>query len=184
MKGSVQSGQLLLAEPFMADPYFKRAVVLLCEHGPGGSIGFILNKVIDMPLNELMSDFPEFESEVYYGGPVQTDTLHYIHNVGPLLEDSVEVTDGVWWGGDFEKLKFLIESELIQPSNIRFFIGYSGWGESQLDSEMEHGSWVAADMYPNYIFKSPANRLWSQVMSNKGSTYEVIADLPEEANWN
>ena len=81
MKGSVQSGQLLLAEPFMADPYFKRAVVLLCEHGPGGSIGFILNKVIDMPLNELMSDFPEFESEVYYGGPVQTDTLHYIHNV-------------------------------------------------------------------------------------------------------
>ena len=180
----VRTGQVLLAEPFMADPYFRRAVVLLCEHNPNGSVGFILNKNIDMSLNELMSDFPEFEAQVFYGGPVQTDTLHYIHNVGPILDDSVEVAKGVWWGGDFEKLKVLIQSELIKPENIRFFIGYSGWAEGQLDGELESGSWVHADMHANYIFKTTPNKLWSQVMTNKGNTYEIIANLPEEVNWN
>ena len=72
----VKSGQVLVAEPFMLDPYFRRAVVLLCEHHDQGTIGFILNKNIEMGINDLMSDFPQFEADVYYGGPVQTDTVH------------------------------------------------------------------------------------------------------------
>ena len=180
----MKSGQVLLAEPFMADPYFKRAVLLVCEHHGEGTIGFILNKSIDMSINDLMSDFPQFEAEVFYGGPVQTDTLHFVHNVGDLLEESTPVAKGVWWGGNFEKLKFLISSELIRPENIRFFVGYSGWSGGQLESELEHGSWVIADPDANYIFKSPPNKLWSQVMSNKGNIYEVIADMPEQVIWN
>ncbi|HNM27718.1 MAG TPA: YqgE/AlgH family protein, partial [Saprospiraceae bacterium] len=145
----VKSGQVLLAEPFMQDPYFRRSVVLLCEHHDEGSIGFILNKSIDMPLNDLMSEFPKFDAEVFYGGPVQTDTLHYVHNIGELLDDSVKVADGVWWGGDFDKLKFLITSGLIEPPNIRFFVGYSGWSSGQLSEELGYGSWVQADMDAN-----------------------------------
>jgi putative transcriptional regulator len=180
----VKSGQILLAEPFMQDPYFRRGVILLCEHNAHGSLGFILNKSIDMGLNELMSDFPPINSEVFYGGPVQTDTLHYVHNVGDLLDDSVQVADGIWWGGDFEKLKFLIQSELILPRNIRFFVGYSGWSGGQLEEELETGSWVVADANTNYIFKAPYQRLWSQAMAHKGNTYEVIAELPEQMSWN
>ncbi|MCL4153824.1 UNVERIFIED_CONTAM: hypothetical protein GTU68_050649, partial [Idotea baltica] len=89
----------------MHDPYFHRGVVLLCEHHAEGSLGFIINKPLEMSLNELVEDFPEIESPVYYGGPVGNDTLHYIHNVGELLPDSVEVAPGVYWGGDFHKLK-------------------------------------------------------------------------------
>lgn len=180
----VKSGQILLAEPFMQDPYFRRGVILLCEHNDHGSLGFILNKSIDMGLNELMSDFPPINTEVFYGGPVQTDTLHYVHNVGDLLEDSVQVADGIWWGGDFEKLKFLIQSELILPRNIRFFVGYSGWSGGQLEEELETGSWVVTDANTNYIFKAPYQRLWSQAMAHKGNTYEVIAELPEQMSWN
>ena len=66
----LKSGQVLIAEPFMVDPYFKRSVVLLCEHHNEGTVGFILNKNIDMKINDLMSDFPEFEADVFYGGPV------------------------------------------------------------------------------------------------------------------
>ncbi|MCB0639950.1 MAG: YqgE/AlgH family protein, partial [Lewinella sp.] len=119
----VSNGKVLLSEPFMVDPNFKRTAVLLCEHNAEGSIGFIMNRRLNMRVDELIEDFPEFDTEVYFGGPVQTDTIHYLHNVGDLLEDSVQVARGVFWGGDFDKLKFLINSELIAPHQIRFFIG-------------------------------------------------------------
>jgi putative transcriptional regulator len=180
----VTQGKILLAEPFMLDPNFKRSAVLLCEHNEEGTVGFILNKPLNMRIDELVDGFPEFDSEVLFGGPVQTDTIHYIHNVGDLLEDSREVVDGVYWGGDFEKLKFLISSQLIQPNNIRFFVGYSGWTEGQLEDEMGFGSWLVAEMHANYLFKSNPDDLWQQVMENMGNTYSVIAQMPEGISWN
>ncbi len=180
----IKNGAVLLAEPFMLDPNFRRAAVLLCEHSAEGSLGFIMNRPTDTRIDQLIEDFPEFDSPVFWGGPVQTDTLHYIHSVGDLLEESLRIADGVYWGGDFEKLKFLIGSGLIEPENIRFFMGYSGWDEGQLLDEMASGSWVVADMHPNYIFKSRPEVLWQQVMYNKGDAYSVIATMPDTANWN
>lgn len=180
----VNKGVILLAEPFLTDPNFRRSVVLLCEHLAEGSLGFILNKPLKMSVDGLIAGFPEFKSEVHFGGPVSTDTIHYIHNLGNLLEDSVEVSRGVFWGGDFEKLKFLIQSELVKPHNIRFFVGYSGWSPGQLSEEMEYGSWVVADMHANYIFKSHPSSLWKQVMANKGKNFEVIAQMPDNINYN
>lgn len=184
VRQEVSSGKVLLAEPFMLDPNFKRSAVLLCEHNEDGSVGFIMNKPLKMRIDELIDGFPEFDSEVFFGGPVQTDTIHYIHNVGDLVEDSVKVADGVYWGGDFEKLKFLIASNLVLPHNIRFFVGYSGWSEGQLNDEMGYGSWVLAEMDANYLFKSEPKKLWTQVMYNKGDTYSVIAQMPETSNFN
>ena len=181
---TIQPGKLLLAEPFMRDSHFKRTVVLLTDHGEGGSVGFILNKQIDSSIDDLVADFPEFNSTVFYGGPVQTDTIHYIHNVGDLLDDSTRIADGVYWGGNFEKLKFLITAELIKPKNIRFFVGYSGWSDGQLDEELESGSWVLADMDSNYLFKNENDQLWTKIMENKGDTFSVIAQMPEGADWN
>lgn len=180
----VKNGQLLVAEPFMLDPYFKRAVILLCDHRPDGTLGFMLNKTLDMHINELISDFPEFKSEVFYGGPVQTDTIHFLHNLGDLLEDSVKVAEGVYWGGDFEKLKFLISSQLIQPENVRFFVGYSGWSDGQLNEELESGSWVVADSDANYIFNLQPEILWKTILENKGDIFTVIAQMPEGNNMN
>ena len=177
-------GSILLAEPFLLDPNFKRSTVLLCEHSSDGSVGFIMNKPLNMRVDELIEDFPEFDSEVLFGGPVQTDTIHYIHNVGNLLEDSVSIADGVFWGGDFEKLKFLISSELIKPNNIRFFVGYSGWSEGQLMDEMDLGSWITAPMFANYLFKSTPDDLWQLIMENKGDLYSVIAQMPDGMSLN
>ena len=120
VRQEVQSGKVLLAEPFMLDPNFKRSAVLLCEHSDEGSVGFIMNKPLNMRIDELIEDFPSFGGEVYFGGPVQTDTIHYVHNLGELLDDSLPVSPGVYWGGDFEKLKFLITSNLVSEENIRF----------------------------------------------------------------
>jgi len=184
-KAELKKGRVLLAEPFMLDPNFKRTAVLLCEYSmEEGGVGFVMNKPLNMRVDSLIEDFPEFDAEVFFGGPVATDTIHYVHNVGDLLDDSQPVTNGVFWGGDFEKLKFLITSELITPSNIRFFVGYSGWSNGQLENEIEMGSWVTADMDTNYLFRSEPDDLWQQVMQNKGDRFSVISQVPDEANWN
>lgn len=183
-KLQIKRGRALVAEPFMLDSNFKRAVILLCEHENDGSLGFILNKSLDMEINELIADFPDFDTKVFYGGPVQTDTIHYIHNVGDLLEDSQKLMNGVYWGGDFEKLKFLISTKMITPENIRFFVGYSGWSTGQLKEELDLGSWVTADMHANFVFKSDPHELWQEVMEEKGDHYSVIAQMPEGLTWN
>lgn len=182
---TVKTGDILIAEPFMMDPNFRRSVVFLCDHTiDEGTVGFILNKPIKMNITDLVDGFPEFESEVYYGGPVSTDTIHYIHDVGEVLDESTEVINGVFWGGDFEKLKFLIKSELIKPNNIKFFVGYSGWSANQLEDELAYGSWVQDKMYPNYAFKEKSRTLWSKVLNNKGDTYSVISQMPDNLHLN
>ena len=178
-------GKILVAEPFLEDPNFKRTTVAVCDHNDqDGSVGFILNRPLDMEIMELVDDFPEIEAEVYFGGPVRTDTIHYIHNVGNLLEGSTKIIDGLYWGGDFEKLKFLIKQELVKPENIRFFVGYSGWGEEQLEGELDARTWLVEDLHPNYVFKTDPFALWQQILENKGSTFSVIAQMPESANLN
>lgn len=184
-KVDLLTGKILLSEPFMQDPHFKRAVVLLCEHKEeNGSLGFILNKTLEMKISDLIEDFPKIECQVYYGGPVQTDTLHYIHRKGDLLDDAKEIGPGLYWGGDFEKLKFLIESKLIRNTDIRFYVGYSGWSENQLSEEIDFGSWVVAESDSNFVFNSSPSGLWNKIMYNKGNTYSVISQIPEIVTWN
>lgn len=180
------AGKILIAEPFMLDSNFRRSVICLTDYSKTeGSVGFILNKRMNAKLDELV---PEVKTEarfnIYFGGPVATDTLHYIHNVGELLDDSIKVSQGVYWGGDYEKLKFLINSELIKPHNIRFYLGYSGWSAGQLEEELKTGSWVVSDGDPNYIFKSVSALLWKQTMNNKGDHYSVIAQMPNTLSLN
>lgn len=184
MNQPISSGTVLLAEPFMMDPGFKRAAVLLVDHDIGGSVGFILNRPVNTRINEIIEEFADFDAPLYYGGPVQTDTIHYLHAKGDLLEGSDEVSPGVYWGGDYEQLKFLISSGIIQPHDIRFFLGYAGWSEQQLDEELRHGSWVTADMDANYLFNSEAASLWRQVMDNKGDTYSVISEMEDGPLYN
>lgn len=185
MKFDLHTGSLLVAEPFMQDINFRRAVVLVADHNEEeGTVGFIINKPLSVKINELVEDFPEIEGLAYYGGPVATNTIHYIHNVGLLLDGSTEIGPGVYWGGEFEKLKFLITHEMIKGENIRFFVGYAGWSPGQLNDEMETGSWITSEIHANYLFKSKPTRLWNQVMHHKGDVFSVLAQLPEQINLN
>src|SRR3954464_13038426 len=101
-------GRILISEPFLLVSYFKRAVILLGEHSEEGTVGFILNKPTDLKLNDALEDFPPFDAQLYFGGPVQTDTIHFLHTLGPKLEGCKEILPGIFWGGDLETLKLLI----------------------------------------------------------------------------
>lgn len=174
-----------MAEPFMQDANFRRAVVLVTDHTDDeGTVGFIINKPLAVRITDLVEDFPEIDALAYYGGPVSTNTIHYMHNVGMLLDGSTEIGPGVYWGGEFDKLKFLIGQELIRSENIRFFVGYTGWSPGQLIEELDSGSWLTTEVHANYVFKSKPSRLWNQVMHHKGDLYSILAQLPEQPNLN
>jgi putative transcriptional regulator len=182
----LKAGKLLVAEPFMMDKTFKKAVLLLCEHDQQlGSIAFILNKPLSgIKMENLMGDFPEFEGTIFYGGPVADDTLHYVHTKGDILEDSVDIGDGIYWGGNFDKLKFLIENKLITPKDIRFYLGYSGWSPGQLDDEMKYKSWIITNSDFNYVFSSNHKKLWTKVLNNLGNSFSIIGDLSDSVSLN
>jgi len=181
----IKNGMVLLAEPFMMDPNFASAAVLLCEHTDQGTTGFILNRPLDISVNELLPDFPDFKAPVFLGGPVQQDTLHFLHRYGPdVINDAQEVIPGLYWGGDFGQLHDLVEQHLIQPDSVRFFVGYSGWGEDQLAHELDHGTWIVADMDPAYLFKNEPENLWREIMYSKGNHFTVLANMDTRAMLN
>lgn len=161
----------------MLDLNFRRGVVLICNHESDGTLGFVLNKPIEMNITDLIGTFPEFESEVYYGGPMQTDTIHYLHTKGELLDNSVPVLPDLYWGGDFEQLKIAIESGEITKQDIRFFVGYAGWESGQLKAEQHHASWMVVPAQQQHVLGQAWNTLWQDVLQGSRGTYEVIGQM-------
>ncbi len=182
--GIPEKGKFLISEPFLLDPSFKRTVVLLTEHDEEGSVGFVLNRPLDANINDALVDFPDFEAPLYMGGPVQPDTLHYIHRLGDELDNSQEIFEGLYWGGDFEKLKLLIETRHISKNDIRFFIGYSGWDTGQLEDELKWKSWIVAKATMENVFHTNTNQLWKKVLKEMGRNYEVLSNYPEDPRLN
>jgi len=177
-------GKILLSEPFMLDANFKRSVILLCDHTPEGSFGFVLNRKLDICFSDALPEFSYLKVPIYFGGPVEPDTLHYLHLLGDSLAGSEEIADGVYWGGSFESLKILLSKEQIQSDQIRFFLGYSGWGASQIEEELQQNSWIVTNAQCSDIFNSHEDQLWSTILKDMGGDYKSIASYPENPNWN
>jgi len=177
-------GKLLIAEPFMQDPYFKRTVVLLCEHNGEGTFGFILNRYIDFELSEILEGIPEFETRVGLGGPVESTNLYYLHTLGEELEGSIQISGNIYLGGNFEQLKLKIMSNEIRPSEIRFFVGYSGWGNEQLDNELKEESWYVTEINGLEFMNTAHEELWSQSLINMGGEYANLVHYPADPNLN
>jgi putative transcriptional regulator len=178
-------GMLLLAEPFMDSPEFRRAVVLLTEHGQKGSMGFIINRKLNVGPTQAIDEFPAFEDTLSYGGPVSSDQLFYLHTLGTLLEGSIEIMPGIYMGGNFEQLKAMIDTKQLSPSQIRFFAGYSGWTSDQLNSEIKENSWIVTPARVEYLFAEKEHKnLWKEVMRSLGGKHSMVAEFPEDPTLN
>lgn len=179
------TGILLIAEPFLKDANFMRSVILLCRHEESeGSFGFVLNSLFHQKLDELIPELDGFDLPVYKGGPVQMDTLHYIHQYPELLSDCVKVTENVYWGGDFELLKTLMQEGLIEREKIRFFLGYSGWENGQLAGEMEEKSWLTIAASSSLIFETGVEEIWKASLIQLGGKYEMMIHFPTDPQLN
>lgn len=176
-------GRLLLADPFMLNPSFRRSVVLLTEYTPEGSVGFILNRPTDFTFNDIVTGFPEFPSPVFLGGPVEGGTLHFLHTI-PDLDDSYEVSKGVFWGGNLEALQELIKTGSVEPFQTRFFIGYAGWAPNQLEEEVAQKNWIIAPGNSPFVFSKKPSSLWSNVMRSLGEDYAMLVHSPRHPSLN
>ena len=180
-----RKGDLLISEPFLADPNFARTVILLCEHNDEGSFGFVLNKLSQIKLNELIEGVGDRQDDIYIGGPVQQNTLQFIHRNDGLIEGGSEVRDGIFWGGNFEQMLTMMESKLIKPDDIKFFVGYSGWVSGQLKSELEINSWIISrNVNIEQIFDTDVNSLWKEVLNTMGGKFKVVANFPVDPRLN
>ncbi len=161
-----------------------RTVVFLCDHRDEGSFGFVLNRPYEQTLDQLLPDLEGFPIPVYYGGPVQTDTLHFIHSLPDNIPDGQEITDAVFWGGDFEQVLAMIRNRTLNLDNIRFFLGYSGWSNGQLDGELEEKSWLTAKGTRRLVFHSNPEVAWKDAVRLLGPEYEEIINYPIDPQLN
>lgn len=177
-------GNLLIAEPsILNDSSFNRAIILITEHTENNSVGFILNRPLDYTINEVLPDI-DCDFTIYQGGPVEQDNLYFIHRVPDLISDSIEVGNGIYWGGNFESLKVLLDKKLLKNTDIRFFLGYSGWGKFQLENELKTKSWFITENNAPNIFNIDITDFWKKKILQKGGNYKLWANAPSDFNLN
>jgi putative transcriptional regulator len=178
------AGILLISDPFLKDPNFMRTVVFLCEHQDQGSLGFVLNRKYENTLDELIPELEGHKLSLYYGGPVQMDTIHFIHQYPEEIPGGQEVMSGVYWGGDFERVVDMIKNDQLDETKIRFFIGYSGWSDGQLNTEMESKSWLTVQATRPLVFHDNYQEIWKESLRQLGGKYEMMINFPIDPQLN
>ena len=181
----LEKGKILIAEPsIIGDISFNRSIILLVEHGNNGSIGFILNKPMNLNISDLI---PEIESDfkIYNGGPVQQDNLYFIHKISDLIPECIMISEGLYWSGNFEYVLKLIKKGEINKNDIRFFLGYSGWDSNQLNNELNNNTWILAENSHNKnIITAVDEVFWKNKMLDLGGEYSLWSNAPEHPSHN
>lgn len=178
-------GTFLVASPRLIDPNFMHAVVLLCDHGPQGSYGVIVNRRGEITLSDLSSDAPLLKDRsdpVWFGGPVGVEQLQVLHGLGDTVPGSLPVLPGVQLGGDPQVLNKHLKGK--RPAPTKFVVGYSGWGARQLEGELREGAWVVCPANDRFVFDADPETLWRRVLRARGGPYADLADIPPDPSWN
>ena len=176
-------GRIIISEPFLPGQYFNRATVLLVEYSRKGAVGFILNKPVEYSMKDIFRDIPNFEADIYIGGPVSSDQLFFVHTLGDIIPGCLKVKENLYWGGDFNHLKSLMSAGLVDHHQVRFFMGYSGWAEGQLDDEIAEHSWLVEEAPVVKIMESDEN-FWTESVREIGGHYELWQFFPEDPSLN
>lgn len=179
---TITKGNILIAQPALYDVTFNRSVVLITDHNEEGSVGFILNRPLNYSVNMYVSELlPQFP--VYEGGPVETQNLYYLHKRPDLIQNSEPISHGLYWSGEYEDVRNALNNSLIGQNEIRFYLGYSGWGENQLQSEIENNAWIAVKDEVD-IFQEWNNNLWKLQMKKLGGEHLIWLNTPADPSMN
>ncbi|WP_017258563.1 YqgE/AlgH family protein [Pedobacter arcticus] len=178
-------GTLLISEPFMADPNFKRTVVLVTENNGEGTVGYVLNQKSDLLLKDVISECWDANMHIFIGGPVANDTLHFVHTVPEKISGGANLGNGLFWGGDFEELKSQINAYNIKEEEVKFFIGYSGWSKDQLTNELEMNAWIVSNSFDTAMVLDVSDiDIWKEAVLNMGVKYAHITNFPQDPTLN
>ena len=177
-------GDLLIAEPsILHDDSFNRSIILLTEHNENSSVGFILNRPLKFTFRDLIPEI-DCSFKIYQGGPVEQDNLYFIHKIPELIPNSTQVGQNIFWGGNFDSLKILLKEKEIESTEIRFFLGYSGWAKIQLEEEVSNNSWFVSENDFENILSVDNKTIWKNKLMQKGGEYKIWANAPNDINLN
>lgn len=185
-KHTPQEGSLLLSEPFMLDNNFERSVILLCAHHPvEGSMGLVINNRSNLLLSDAVPGIQNPQFPLYTGGPVGPESLFFLHNAPGKIQGSFHIIDGVYFGGNFDQVEFLVNNNQLKPEEIKFILGYAGWTAGQLDDEIAQNSWVVYNDFPTDLVLLPDGEdLWKQALISLGPKYAHVAQFPKSPDLN
>jgi len=182
-----KKGRILISEPFSVGDIFKRSVVLLTDYSEEtGAMGLILNKFIphEKVDKKFLKELSVNQLDISVGGPVGTDKLFYIHTLdNTQIDNSVEISPGLYWGGNFSQLKQKLITGETSFNNVRFFAGYSGWTPKQLENEIKNNSWLVKNITIDEIFTLDA-RIWTNQIKQLEKKYKLWAFVPENPQLN
>ena len=176
---SPEKGKILISEPFLRDIFFQRSVVLLIEHNENGSMGFVLNNKTGLVLNDYIEGFKNLKRiPIYLGGPVATEHLFYIHSLGHIIPDGIQIDDNLYFNGDFESLNYYLMGGQSFEGKIKFFLGYSGWTKGQLTDEIKRDSWLVSKASNLEILSAGDESFWKQSVEQIGGPYLTWINYP------
>jgi putative transcriptional regulator len=185
------AGRLLVATPMLADPNFRRTVVLVVEDEPAeGTLGVVLNRPTDIPVGQVLqawTDFVTGPSVVFKGGPVAPNSALALAIAGggdepvgwrPLEGSAVMARVGLV---DLDAPPELLAGGIV---SLRVFAGYAGWSPGQLQSEIDEGAWYVLSGEPDDAFAAEPEQLWQAVLRRAGGTHALVATYPEDPGLN
>ena len=181
---NIKKGQLLISEPSLSELIFFKSVILITHHTDSESIGLVLNQSTKIKLNEILNDIPLIDFPVYIGGPVEKNAIQFIHTLGEIIPNTQKISKGLYWGGDFDKVLMLMAENKISKNQIRFFAGYSGWGEDQLNNEIKENNWIIHESNVNLCMQYSTEKLWSNLIKTKHQEYAIWANMPKNPSMN
>lgn len=181
----IQKGTFLISTPDIDKGIFFRGVILICEHNQNGSFGLVINKTLDLELPEEIISIQNMANPrvgIRAGGPVQTNQMMLLHTSGSIPNQTLQICDGVYLGGD---LQFLQDSLTdVNGPNINLCFGYAGWGGGQLEREFLDGNWFLHPASAKHIFHTSTDKVWQQILREMGGKYAALSMIPEDLSVN
>jgi putative transcriptional regulator len=181
----LEKGTFLIATPDVESGIFFRGVLLLCEHSPNGSFGIVINKNLELELPEEILTLEQLNNPnvgIRAGGPVQTNQMMLIHSSDKIPEQTIEICEGVYLGGDLQFLQDAIIDE--NGPSLRLCFGYAGWQAGQLEREFLDGGWFLCPAAAKHIFETPPEKLWQELLRELGGKYATLSMIPEDLSLN
>ena len=181
---SVLAPSLLVAMPQLRDPNFFRSVVLLCEHGRSGAMGFVVNRPTDTLATDAVALDPPLAGDsgmrLWNGGPVEQHRGFLLLGTDPERADSEQITDGFHLTASLVVLRDLLEATPthLERTRARLLLGYAGWGPGQLDSELAESAWITAPADPTIVFETPADAMWERAIRSLGIDPMALSPAP------
>lgn len=181
----IQKGTFLIASPEIESGIFFRGVLLICEHNATGSFGILINKTLDIELPEEIINLSTISNprvSVRAGGPVQTNQMMLLHTSDDTSQQTLNICDGVYLGGDLQFLQDMLASE--DGPSVHLCFGYAGWTAGQLEREFLDGSWFIHPASRHHIFNIPPEKLWRSLLREMGGKYASLSMIPEDLSLN